>query len=176
MRRFSQTRKTFAHIRIFFELIQSHERANAQTTFAVRLNLIEPANPFQVHHPGGPSDVFLHGRQKILAAGDRSRCVVKIVSRGPGLQRVDSFRDAGRVHPFEGFHALCPPFISAIRTLSGVMGRSRMRAPAALNTAFAIAPIPGMIEASAMPITASRLSSSSISGTISGISSVPGSL
>jgi hypothetical protein len=56
------------------------------------------------------------------------------------------------------------------------MGSSRTRTPQALKTALASAPTAGMMAASPTPMTASRLSSSSMSGTISGISSEPGSL
>src|SRR6185436_7510387 len=97
--------------------------------------------------------------------------VVHVVRRGYRLERVDGLGDGGHIHPFKRVHALLLSAASAIRILSGVIGSSRILAPQALKTALATAPIPGIMEASAIPMTISRLSSSSMSGMNSGISS-----
>src|SRR5262249_871243 len=119
---------------------------------------------------------ILHCRQNVLAAGDWPGRVVRVGRRGAGLEGVDGFGDAGHIHPFKVVHALLLSPARAIRILSGVIGSSRTRAPEALKTAVALAPVGGMMAASAIPMTTSRLSPSSIKGSNSGISSVPGNL
>src|SRR5262249_57806615 len=123
---------------------------------------------------GWRSNGVLHGGQDVLGAGDWPGRGGRVGRRGTGLEGVDGFGDAGHIHPFKVVHALLLSPGRAIRILSGVIGSSRTRAPEALKTALAIAPIAGMMAASAIPMTTSRLSPSSIKGSNSGISSVPG--
>src|SRR5881227_808808 len=176
MRRLRQTWEVATNNRIFFKVGQRHQRSDSQSAFAVPFDLIEPANALKIDHAHGAGDVVLHRRQKILAASDWSRGVIKIRRRRCGLEGADGFGDCGRADPLESVHALLLSLIRPIRILSGVIGSSRTRTPQALKTALATAPTAGMIAASAMPMTTSRLSSSSMSGTSSGISSEPGSL
>src|SRR5437016_67290 len=168
MRGFSETRKCLKHSRILFQLRERNQRAQAQSAFAVALDLIESAHAFQINHARWPRDVVLHRRQKILSAGDWTRCLVNVCTR-LRTKRSDRFLETTWTHPLEGFHALLLSAISPIRILSGVIGSSRTRTPQALKTAFARAPSAGIIAASAMPITTSTLSSSSMIGTSSGI-------
>src|SRR5437660_688040 len=174
MRCLRQTGKVATHNRIFFKLGQRHQCSDSQSAFAIRFDLIKPANAFKIDHAHGARDVILHRRQKILPPGDWSRGVIEIRRHGCGLEGADGFGDRARADPLERVHARLLSLIRPIRILSGVMGSSRTRTPQALKTAFATAPTAGMIAASAMPMTTSRLSSSSMMGIISGISSGPG--
>src|SRR5262249_15994362 len=137
------------------------------------LELAHPRQSLEVDHPRGPRDaVFEHGEQ-VLAAGQRLRSLVRFPGRrAQRLQRL--IETAGR-HPFEGVHGH-PLALRPARILSGVIGRSCTRTPQALNTAFARAPTLAMIGGSPTPITPSRVSPSSMIGTISGISRAPGTL
>src|SRR5260370_6031920 len=161
---------------MFLKLGQCHQCADSQSALAVRFNLIKATNAFKVDHAHGARDVILHSRQKILTAGDWSCRVIGIRRRGCGLEGADGFGDGAWTDPLESVHARLLSLIKPIRILSGVIGSSRTRTPQALKTALATAPTAGMIAASAMPMTTSRLSSSSMMGIISGISSEPGSL
>src|SRR5713226_1662430 len=174
MRRFGKTWKIATYHWVLFKLSQRDQRADAQSAFAVCYDPIEPPNTFKINQARRPRDVILHRGQKILPARNWSRGIVCIIRRWGRLERADGFGDAVWTHPLESFHALL--LIRPTRILSGVMGKSRTRTPQALKTALAKAPSAGMMQASAIPITTSRLSSSSMSGTNSGISREPGSL
>src|ERR1051326_60427 len=176
MRSFRQTREIARHQRMFLKLRQRHQGSDSQTAFAVGSNTVESANAFKINHAHRPRNVILHRRQKILAAGEWSCEVIEIRGCRSGLESGDRFSNRVRTDPLKRVHALLLSFINPRRILSGVIGNSRTRTPQALNTALATAPTAGIIAASAMPMTASRLSSSSIRGISSGISNEPGSL
>jgi pyruvate dehydrogenase E1 component len=108
---------------------------------------------------------------QVLAAGDHAHFfAVGVVGQKP-----EGFIQRRRSDQLEGFH-FAPPFLAKrarpSSTLSAVKGKERRRTPQALKIALAIALCPGTIAGSAMPITP-RVSSSSIKGTISGISAQP---
>src|SRR5215208_7217128 len=193
MRGFSETGKTLPHAGMLFEVVQRHERADGEF-FRVECDAIEAANVFEIDQTRRTRCVVFHRGQQILAAGDWSRSFVDITRRSNG-EHLHGFVNVCRISPLKGFH-ICVlelflttdytdetdqiwdnRFLSKpIKILSGVIGSSRMRKPVALKTAFTSAPKGGMMQPSAIPITASRLSSSSMIGTISGISKVPGNL
>src|SRR4030095_11878324 len=140
----------------------------------IAFDAIETADTLEIHDTGRPGGVLLHRGQQILTTRDRPWCFINISRRSRIGQRLHSFIHTRWVGPFKGLHAVFLSF-RRIRILSGVIGRSLIRTPIALKTALASAPTAGMIDGSPTPITASRLSSSSMSATISGISSEPGS-
>src|ERR1044072_315197 len=173
--------ETLAHSVVLFELSQCHECADRQAS-AVERNTVETGNILEIDKTNRTRRVVFHRRQKILPARNRTRRVVNIAGRT--AKHFHSFVNVCRISPLKRFHLLILfyprlsifGFINPIRILSGVTGVSRTRTPVALKTAFTSAPTAGMMQPSAIPITASRLSSSSISGTISGIWRLQGNL
>src|SRR5947199_5331856 len=161
---------------MLFELCERHKRADSQAAFAIRFDAIKPSYVLEIDDAHGACDVLFHGGQDVLPACNRSRRLVHVIRRGRRLQQLDCFVDGRWTDPLKSLHALLLSFINPIKILSGVMGSSRTRTPQALKTALTTAPSAGMIADSPTPMTCSRLSSSSINGTSSGISSEPGSL
>src|ERR1700687_1461771 len=173
--RFPQAGELSSHLRVLFQLRQRDERADGQAV-GTHLDAIQTWNGLEIHHPARPDDVVLHRGEEILTPGDRLRALVAIGYRLFALQPLDRFRNGCSADPFERFHVVLPGGWRPLNILSGVIGSSRTRTPEALNTALATAPTVGMSAGSPTPITACRVSASSMSATISGISSVPGSL
>ena len=133
--------------RVLDELDERGGGADAQP--AVRHGRDRPVEVLDVHEAVRLRHVVLHQAEQVHAAGDGQDPAPPGAERGERLLLVRGV-DVGK-----GFH-FTPPIrcgSSAVSTLAGVIGRCRMRAPIAFDTALAIAAAVEIVGGSPSPTT-----------------------
>src|SRR5271169_1242110 len=132
------------HDRVARDLRQGHESPYPQGAVRGDRDLVEAWDRLQVHEAGRLEKVLLQVVEEVDSAGLQQ--APRPIGRKP--PRVGNARGPDEL---EAIHAGALLDARAARTTSGVMGRVRMRAPVALNTALAMTARVGTMHGSPIP-------------------------